>query len=66
VPDRHTATGQGAQFIFRKYLPDKPSVLVGNENPVVIHHDPAALLSSVLEGIQSVIYILAMGYASSA
>ena len=52
---RHSPLGQPVQRLAGKDLPHQPQVLAGGEYPVVVDHNAAALLSTVLEGIQAVI-----------
>jgi hypothetical protein len=52
---RHSPLGQPVQRLAGKDLPHQPQVLAGGEYPVVVDHNAAALLSTVLEGIQAII-----------
>ena len=55
VPYGDPAVAETLQNIGREHVVHKPGVLIGRENPVVVHHDPAGFLSPVLQGKQSVI-----------
>ena len=55
VAHRHSSLGEPVQRFTGEHLPHQPKVLVGGEHPVIVDHDAAALLSPVLEGIETVV-----------
>jgi hypothetical protein len=49
----HGASGQGREDPVRKDLSQKSQILFCSKNAVIIHYDAAALLSPVLQSIES-------------
>lgn len=55
VSHRHGAVGEVAHDVLGEHVADESQILVGVEESVVTDHDAAALLSSVLEGVEAVV-----------
>ena len=55
MADRHIAHAKLVQILRCKHVVDKTDILISVKNAVVVHHDAAAFLPSVLEGKKSVI-----------
>ena len=58
VSDCHRSSRKLGKALRRENLGDKPKILVGDENAVIIDYDSASLLTSVLKGIKTVIAIV--------
>ena len=55
VPHRHGAVGEVVHDVLGEHVADESQILVGVEESVVTDHDAAALLTTVLEGVEAVI-----------
>ena len=55
MSDSNLAVGKLPHFFLGKDFADKAESFVGSEHPILIDHDPAALLPTVLVGIKAVI-----------
>ena len=51
----HGTGGQPGQGVGVEYFADKPKILPGEKHSIVIHHNPAAFLTPVLQSVQAVI-----------
>ena len=56
VADGHVALAQLFHFHGGEHVVHQPGVLMGGEDPVVVHHDAAAFLAPVLQGEKAVVY----------
>ena len=56
--DRHHGIGKGSQHFLREDVAYKSRVFVGDEDAVVIYHNPAPFLPAVLQSIEAVVAIL--------
>ena len=52
---RHGAIGEVVHDVLGEHIADEPQILVGVKESVVTDHDAAALLPSVLEGVETVV-----------
>ena len=57
MPHSHGSGRKMRQFFFRKDLAHLTQILMGMEDPILVHYDAAALLPAVLQGIQAVVHI---------
>jgi hypothetical protein len=56
MTDSHGSLWKGVKDTAAENFTDKTGVLMGNEHPVIVDHDTAAFLSTMLQGIEAGVY----------